>query len=224
MIREKGGVDADRIKNDPRFERVRENGAEFGKAGKDGKVIRNAFKNVVNKSADNRLPSRLVKDLMQIVKTDTLNARGLRKAASGDLVLLQGFEFNATAPLSVSFTANYSVGFNRTDGFATISVSNFVPTIQLRYPQGATHYKLIGGAAIIDFAAGTFENGFDEGAGRVISDAEASASSLTIPIPPNNTLPLFVVFGVMFYQQVNGTLYHLSNGSYNAFAIVKVDA
>ena len=37
LAREKGGVSADRIKNDPAFQRTRENGAEFGRAGKAGK-------------------------------------------------------------------------------------------------------------------------------------------------------------------------------------------
>ena len=38
LAREKGGVDASRIKNDPAFQRTRENGSEFGRAGKAGKV------------------------------------------------------------------------------------------------------------------------------------------------------------------------------------------
>lgn len=33
LAREKGGVSADRIANDPNFQRTRENGQEFGRAG-----------------------------------------------------------------------------------------------------------------------------------------------------------------------------------------------
>jgi hypothetical protein len=39
LAREKGGVDKSRIQNDPAFQRTRENGAEFGRAGKGDKVI-----------------------------------------------------------------------------------------------------------------------------------------------------------------------------------------
>jgi hypothetical protein len=46
LAREKGGVPADRIANDPAFQRTRENGAEFGAAGKAGKVLRNAIRAV----------------------------------------------------------------------------------------------------------------------------------------------------------------------------------
>jgi len=44
LAREKGGVDASRIKNDPAFQRTRENGAEFGAAGRGGKTLRNAIR------------------------------------------------------------------------------------------------------------------------------------------------------------------------------------
>ncbi|TAI92947.1 hypothetical protein DMA11_25320, partial [Marinilabiliaceae bacterium JC017] len=50
MARSKGGVDGDRIKNDPAFARTRENGAEFGRAGKSGKLLRNALKGLVSKA------------------------------------------------------------------------------------------------------------------------------------------------------------------------------
>ena len=40
LAREKGGVEASRIANDPAFQRTRENGAEFGTAGKAGKMLR----------------------------------------------------------------------------------------------------------------------------------------------------------------------------------------
>jgi len=38
----KGGVSADRIQNDPAFQRTRENGEEFGRAGAADKLIRMA--------------------------------------------------------------------------------------------------------------------------------------------------------------------------------------
>ena len=36
LAREKGGIDASRIASDPAFQRTRENGSEFGRAGKAG--------------------------------------------------------------------------------------------------------------------------------------------------------------------------------------------
>ncbi len=44
LARQKGGVDGERIKNDPEFERTRENGAEFGRAGVASKLLRTSIR------------------------------------------------------------------------------------------------------------------------------------------------------------------------------------
>ena len=38
-----------------------------------------------------------------------------------------------------------------------------------------------------------------------------------------STHPLFLALGIEFYQEVNGQMYPLKNGSFNALALVKVD-
>jgi hypothetical protein len=58
----KGGVSANRIATDPKFQRTRENGAEFGRAGKSGKILRSAIRALVQKAADARVVSRLTKE------------------------------------------------------------------------------------------------------------------------------------------------------------------
>lgn len=224
LVREKTGLDGDRIKTDPKFLRTRENGAEFGNAGKDGQLIRTAFKTLVGKAGDNRVTSRMVENLMLVVKTDTVSARGERRALNGDLALLQGFEFNVKARLSVSFKASYDVSIDRAGGSAVIAVGDLIPSEQLSYPEGATHYKLSAAAAVVDFNAATVTVAGDEGAGVAISNVAEPGKTLTMALPAASVLPVFVVFGVSFYQQVNNTLYSLSNGAYNAFAIVKADA
>src|SRR5690554_3843282 len=64
LAREKGGVEKERIMNDPAFQRTRENGSEFGRAGKGGKLIRNAIRLLLQNAKDKRVTSRLTKDLV----------------------------------------------------------------------------------------------------------------------------------------------------------------
>ncbi|RYD71675.1 MAG: hypothetical protein EOP53_23260, partial [Sphingobacteriales bacterium] len=52
QARTKGGVSAERIATDPRYQRTRENGAEFGRAAKAGKLFRTAFKTLTSQLAD----------------------------------------------------------------------------------------------------------------------------------------------------------------------------
>ena len=59
LAREKGGIPAERIRTDPAFQRTRENGAEFGRAGKAGKVLRNSIRQLLQNVNDSRMVSRL---------------------------------------------------------------------------------------------------------------------------------------------------------------------
>jgi len=68
LAREKGGVSADRIKNDPTFQRTRENGSEFGRAGNSGKVLRNAVRPLLLRASDSRMVSRLPKKWLRLSK------------------------------------------------------------------------------------------------------------------------------------------------------------
>ncbi len=107
LAREKGGIDASRIANDPAFQRTRENGSEFGAAGKGGKVIRNAIRILLQNAKDKRVVSRLTTDLLKVVKTDAVNERGLRTIQDGDMSLLKGFEFNINGKLGSTLFARF---------------------------------------------------------------------------------------------------------------------
>ena len=52
LAREKGGIEASRIKNDPAFQRTREHGSEFGRAGTAGKIMRTSLRSLLVNSAD----------------------------------------------------------------------------------------------------------------------------------------------------------------------------
>ncbi|HWC53427.1 MAG TPA: hypothetical protein VG676_07575, partial [Chitinophagaceae bacterium] len=67
LAKEKSGVSADRIANDPVFQRTRENGAEFGRAGKAGKVLRNALRALLLNAADSRMVSRLTTRFIDVI-------------------------------------------------------------------------------------------------------------------------------------------------------------
>ena len=100
LAREKGGIDASRIANAPAFQRTRENGSEFGAAGKGGKLLRNAIRILLQNAKDKRVVSRLTTDLLKIVKTDATNNHGLRTNEGGDMNLLNLYLINLTKPHS----------------------------------------------------------------------------------------------------------------------------
>ena len=103
LAREKGGVDGERIASDPKFQRTRENGSEFGAAGKAGKVLRNSLRVILQNSSDNRMVSRLTQKMVEVLQADTTSVRGQRNVIDGEAELLEGFEFNINAKLSNIF-------------------------------------------------------------------------------------------------------------------------
>jgi hypothetical protein len=46
--------------------------------------------------------------------------------------------------------------------------------------------------------------------------------NLANAVTANSTHPLFLALGIEFYQQVNGQMYPLKNGAFNALSLVKV--
>ena len=223
LAREKGGVDANRIANDPAFQRTRENGSEFGRAGKGGKLLRNAIRILLQNAKDKRVVSRLTKTLVAITKTDTTNERGLRTLQDGDLSLLESFEFNLNGKLGTTLFAPFTNAFDRVSGDATVNLDAFSPTVRIAAPTGTTHFKVVMGASELDFEneTSTFEN--DETAILPYTAADTAAIALTASLTANSTLPVVQVLGIEFYQEVNGQMYELKNGAYNALAIVIVD-
>lgn len=223
MARERGGVDGKRIATDPNFQRTRENGAEFGRAGKAGKLLRTAFRSVSITTSDSKMSNRLTQLMVKVIQADATSVRGMRNVIDGEAELLQGFEFNANSKLNTSFLAPYSATIVRATGVMTVTVDPYVALTMVAAPDGATHYKLLSAGAAIDFENGRFEVDTANTAELGLNNVATSLLTLTTNVPLASTHPLFLAFGIDYYQAVNGMMYPLNNGAYNSLCIVKVD-
>ncbi len=222
LAREKGGVSADKIANDPNFQRTRENGEEFGRAGKAGKLLRNAIRAMLQNASDSRMVSRLTAEMVKVIQEDVTNARGLRNVIDGEAELLEGFEFNISGKLGTTIYAPFTTTIDRVAGTLTANIPVFVPINMIAAPGGSTHFKIVSTGAEIDFENETFV--MDAQTTAVLPwDATATAViNLVNAVTANSTHPLFLALGIEFYQEVNGQMYPLKNGAYNALALVKV--
>lgn len=223
LAREKGGVDANRIATDPAFQRTRENGSEFGAAGKAGKVLRNSLRLLLQNASDNRMVSRLTKKMVEVLQADTTSVRGQRNVIDGEAELLEGFEFNIGAKLSNTLFAPNTPSIDRVTGDLNISVPSFVPADMVAAPGGTTHFKLVSSGVEVDFENETFITDSSESSVLAWDSTATAVINLNNSITANSTHPLFLVLGIEFYQDVNGVKYPLKNGAFNALSIVKVD-
>lgn len=222
LAREKGGVDANRIKNDPAFERTRENGSEFGSSAKSGKLLRDSIRPMMQNASDSRVTSRLTKVMTQIKNMDTTSIRGARNVGVGIVtqaakLLLKGFNFNDKAILG-------SILFNPFDvdpATGEITLDDLIPQNDVNIPSGATHMTLSSAWAKVDFATGDTDVQMSNAVNLPID-----GNSSNVVLTPANAAAgagtdLFILM-LEFFQEVNGIQYTLKNGAYNALSIVEV--
>jgi hypothetical protein len=223
IAKEKSGVSGDRIATDPVFQRTRENGAEFGRAGKAGKMLRNSLRSLLQKARDRRMVSRLTKEMMRVIQADTTSTRGLRNVIDGEAELLTDFNFNENAKLSTTLYAPFITTVNRATGELSVQLPPFVPGNMIAAPAGTTHFRFISGGSEVDFEGGIYVSDVKESALLPWDGTATAVLNLVHTVTANSTHPLFIALGIEFLQEVNGQQYPLKNGSFNSLALVKVD-
>lgn len=222
LAREKGGVSGDRIATDPNFQRTRENGEEFGRAGKAGKLLRNSIRAMLQNASDSRMVSRLTQKMVEVIQEDATNPRGQRNVIDGEAELLEGFEFNISGKLGTTLYAPYTSTIDRVAGTLAVSIPAFVPLNMIAAPGGSTHFRIISAGTEIDFENETFVVATSETAVLPWDTTATALINLSNAVTANSTHPLFLALGIEFYQEVNGQMYPLKNGAFNALSLVKV--
>lgn len=222
LAKEKTSVDASRVATDETFARTRENASEFGRAGKAVKLFRTAIRTLLQNAKDRRSSSRLVREMMKVIKADATSTRGMRNVVDGETELLQGFEFNINAVVSSTLFAQYTSTINRVTGLLDVNIPAFTPITDLVAPDGTTHFKIVSAGAEINFEAGTYVESNTASAILPWNAVPTAALSLSNAVTANSTHPLFLLLGIQFFQQVNGVNYPLKNGAFNALSLVKV--
>jgi len=223
VISEKSRLSADQVRTESRFLLTRQNGKEFGRATKGGGLIRNSISDILKKSKDGNIVPRMVKLLMQIIKADTTNPRGLRNLADGDWAQLKDFDFNINAPMTQVFTAPNTTTIDRTTGTVTVGIPSFVPVNKIAAPPSATHFKIAMAANEYDFAAKAYLGDIVQTAALPLDTTPTTAINQDLSITAGSVLPVAAVIGIVFLELVNGDYWEMSNHSFNTMAVTLAD-
>lgn len=224
LAREKGGVDGTRIATDPAFARTRENGSEFGRAGKAGRLLRTSLRALLLSINDTYMSGRLTREFVKVIRADETSPRGQRNVIDGEAELLQGFEFNQNGRLGSTLYAPFTPTIDRATGELSVAFPSFVPMNMIAAPAGATHYKINVAGVEVDFEAETFAVDLGSSGETEINSNPTALMTLTANVSAASTKPLFLAVGIEFFQQVNGVTYPLRNGAYNALSLVLVSS
>lgn len=222
--RQSSGMNGKRIFEDPAFIRTRENGIEFGRAGKAGKLLRTALRTFLLNVADTRVTGRLTREMLKVVQSDPVNGRGERTAGNGDASILNGFEFNIKNPLAQTVFVPFEASIDRNSRTGSVALPAFTPQKFLAAPKGASHYCLLLGIVSADFDGEQTVQTLWTSEPLELTLAEVPAATHSVTLPETAEMPLLLAFGVEFVQVVNGQRYSLNNAEHNALSVVAVDS
>jgi hypothetical protein len=222
----KGGFTTDRIKNDPKMQRVRENMAEFGRAVNAFGILKNLLRPLLTTHADRKMKGRLISSLIRVIRSDEKNKRGLRTVAHGDLQLLKGFEFNDNAHLSKIFPEvnRITTAIDRALGSCSISLAEQEARAMVAASPGATHFKFVSAALSTNFENPQAKIAFAESSSIALDAKSVDALTLVHDLGGNVSDLVLIMLGIEFLQVIaNGTSYALPNADFNALAVIAVE-
>ncbi len=195
--------------------------AHFSRATKAGKLIRTAFGRLLFNIGGPQLTGRLTATMLKVVQTDTLHEYGQKTASSGGLRLLEGFEFNKRKEVDKIFFVPMEAVVDRVSGGCSLTMRSFYPESVIKFPKSNCYCRLV-------IAGGAFD--FEEE--RYFTDIQTSEYftmgkpvnlALRVQLPANQSLPIVLLLGVEFYQQVNDQYLLLYGGGPLALRVVHTD-
>lgn len=215
-------VDAERIRRDPAFARVRDNNAEFARGAWAVRLIRAAFLPLFKGLADTRMTSRLTRAVLTAIRANALHAPGQRRFEDADLDVLKNFEFNVHTSLSNVHVPQHTTALEYTSGTCMLSIPAVTPRM-LRAPKGATHVRFVLGIASVDTETGQYALNTVYAPEMPLKDKGSMPLVMKGELPKRDSSHVFVTLGVEFFQAVNDDLYALSN-AHNALTLVYAEA
>lgn len=226
QARMKGGPSKEQINSDPRFQRTKENGTEFGRAANVSKKLREQLRVVLNQNSDPRFPNRLTGLMNRILRADEVNGRGDRQVISQNLGQLIGLECNANAKLSEVLFLRSRPIYDSATATTSLELPEMIAKNQVKMLTGATHVQLQIVAAEFD-AQNAEANSVAMARSAYLdvgrSDASPAESlAMQLDPAPQPDSAILLLMGLSYFQFVNGGYYPLSNGTYNALTFVQV--
>ncbi len=194
-IKSKTGVTKEEFKNNPIFDRIRNQGKEMGYCVKKARTFRLLAKQFFDKAKEVSSAGRLNQLLLEILSEDTINPKGERTLEEGlksmylDEILL-GFEANKLRPLQKVLLKKG----NHTPEEGTLSWNNFSPESHIQWPlEEATHVKLQIANTHWDVTNDTFETYYSN---QITLEKNTTKKNLllTCEIPKENKLRITFLF------------------------------
>jgi hypothetical protein len=210
----KTGVTTTEFNNNPIFDRIRNQGQEFGHCAKKSALFRQLAVRFNKLAKDGSVAGRANKLLFEILQEDTTQPQGQRTLTEGlktsdGKELLLFFESNKLRPLPQVLKIEKQYNPDN----QTVTLTDFIAKEHLDWPEEATHVHLASATANWDFENDTFNTCYSD---EMLLDKESEKQTITLTTnkPIGNHLHLTFLF-ICFARQErkNHKLLHRKNNT-----------
>jgi hypothetical protein len=210
----KTGVTATEFNNNPIFDRIRNQGQEFGHCAKKSVLFRQLAVRFNDVAKDGSVAGRANKLLFEILEEDTTQPQGKRTLAEGlktkdGKEFLLFFESNKLRPLQQVLKIREQ--YNQEN--KTVTLTDFIAKEHLDWPEEATHVHLASATANWDFENDTFDTCYST---EIILDKESEKQTITLTTnkPIENHLHLtFLFIGFAKQERKKHKILHRKNNT-----------
>ena len=230
IIAKKGGPTSEQVKTNASYRELRNNQKEFGVASMMAKTLRQSFSKGMSEICETYVSGRLTAQFRNLAKMEKekIGTRPLFLSKHGHL--LNGFEFNSSAPYEKIFGAKYFVKLGSQRGRVILHFPAFIPEKIFRSPKGTTNFKII--ARLISLSDYQFDQktqGYKP-VNKYVHGKYGTYESSMLPLLKISTEPmtgmisvdnqiipeetgLFLVIAISFYKYEGGKFKHLNKAS-----------
>lgn len=223
LAREKTKVNMAERKTAKNFQAWRDHTAEFQVMIKEAKIFRSAFTDLNWNVKNKGIVQQTMKLMNQIRKTDMVSPRGQRRASKGDLSLLSNFDFTGNGTIDTALSGGYTASFDRVTGEVQVVLDEMIAGQRLSAPPNSTHYMVSLAAVAINFETESISKVLVSSAKILINQDLVPATTLTAPLPPNSTDPVFIALKLEYFIEVNGNTHPVMSNAAISSTVIGVD-
>lgn len=230
IIAKKGGPTARQIKTKASYKELRNNQKEFGIASQMAKTLRQSLSTGMSEICETYISGKLTAQFRNLAKMEEgqTGTRPLFLSKHG--YLLNGFEFNSSAPYEEIFGAKYFVKPGSQRGQVILHFPSFIPTKTFKHPKEASNFKITARLiALSDYQFDHSSQGYIP-LNKDLHGKYGTYESSMLPLLKTQTEPmtgmvsinnriipegtgLFLIMAVSFYKYESGKFEHLNKGS-----------
>jgi hypothetical protein len=220
----KPGPSREKVLTHENFRRTRRNAGEFKLAIAAATLLRRALGDAIASVRHPLLSAHMNKLLRQAAMPDPKNDLGFRCAAQGDAGLLAGFEFNYELSLDKAMPVDFAHSLDVVTGTVQLEIPSFIARRKKGFPKGATHFRIVSCAAIVDFAHDSYANHIKTSELLPLGKKTPEAICLEhrLKVEPNEVL--LQVMGMEFYKVEHGKSVLLKGGAMRILEAVRMEA